>query len=86
MAFENFKVGEIVKGIHCGTFRIVEFFPFGGLDMVYLKEVHPDNHSIESASGHLGFTEDMITKLYEGVVGTGELNCSPFFALNIKIA
>jgi len=63
MSFENFKVGEIVEGRICGTFRIQSFNKVIGHNMVWLKEVHPDNYDNESPNPKLAFTEDMIRKL-----------------------
>jgi len=63
MSFENFKVGEIVEGRICGTFRIESFDKLAGHNMVWLKEVHPENHTHESPNPKLVFTEGMIRKL-----------------------
>lgn len=71
MAFENFNVGEIVKGRVCGVFLIKKFgedvrYNWEGLantDFVYLKEVNPEDHSEEGPNPLLAFTEDMIRKL-----------------------
>ena len=63
MSFENFKVGEIVEGRICGTFRIESFDKLAGHNMVLLKEIHPENHDNESPNPKLAFTEDMIRKL-----------------------
>ncbi len=64
MAFENFEVGEIVRGRHAGVFLIRKFDQ--GLSdepFVMLKEVNPDDHSEQGPNPELAFTEDMIQKL-----------------------
>ncbi len=36
-----FNIGEVVKGKHAGTFRVLGYRKVGTQDMVELKEVHP---------------------------------------------
>ena len=44
----TFKVGEVVKGRVCGVFRVRGFRTVGSVEMLVLKEVHPDDHSVEA--------------------------------------
>lgn len=63
MSFENFEVGEIIRGRFVGTFRIESFDRIAGQNMVWLKEVHKLDHTRESPCPKLAFTENMIRKL-----------------------
>ncbi len=63
MSFENFKVGEIVKGRVCGTFRVIEFGNCLGMNSVRLKEVHPEDYTRESPSPKLVMPFDSIRKI-----------------------
>lgn len=38
----DFEVGEVIRGVNVGIFRIVEFRKVGDLDGVEMKQVHPD--------------------------------------------
>ena len=64
MAFENFEIGETVKGRVCGVFVIKKFDRgLSTTDFVWIKEVNPLDHSEEGPNPLLAFTEDMIRKL-----------------------
>lgn len=57
-----FQVGQIVKGIRAGTFRILSFRSIGGQEGVQLKEVNPNDHSKE-AKGELWLPLDAVVSV-----------------------
>lgn len=59
----NFKINQIVKGKHAGTFVILAFENIGPEYCAILKEVNPANYA-ETALGQIALPLDCIKPIY----------------------